>query len=94
MFNQVLGGRSSAADGWGGDTYGVWFDGENVVMVLDYVGDTAEDAAELESALTEYIAATITDETFGSVSRADDRVTFVVASDPDVGALVAETPEG
>ncbi len=94
MFNQVLNGDSDAADGWGGDEYRVYFDGENVAMALIYTGDSTTDAEELESALTTYVAATITDDAFGSVERAGDQVTLVVADDPVVGQTLADQLAG
>ena len=39
MFDQVLGGSDAAAEGWGGDSYRVYFDGSNVVLVLVFQGD-------------------------------------------------------
>ncbi len=94
MFNQVLGGDSAAADGWGGDTYRVYFDGENVVMALIYAGDSTADAEELESALVGYVAEAITDDAFGSVERVVDQVTLVVADDPVVGQALADQLAG
>jgi hypothetical protein len=98
MFNQVLGGRPEAADGWGGDSYRTYFDGTEVAMVLSYVGDSAEDAAEMETALLEYVAATLEaepgedrtfiGEDFGFVERDGSEVLFVVASDPEAGAAL------
>src|SRR5690606_5084712 len=57
MFDQVLDTDTSdvAAGGWGGDTYQVHFDGENVVLVLYYRGDAATDAEELRQALHQYV---------------------------------------
>lgn len=103
MFNQVLGSRSEAAEGWGGDRYVVLSDGVEVAMVLSYLGDAAVDASELEAALVEYLSAvhdaepegqTFVGENFGHVSRDGSSVTFVVASDPIVGAEIVETLAG
>lgn len=57
MFDQVLDTSTSdtAAGGWGGDSYQVHFDGENVVLILHYRGDSAADGEELASALTQYV---------------------------------------
>jgi hypothetical protein len=99
MFNQVLGPRSEAAEGWGGDRYVVLSDGVEVAMVLSYVGDAAIDASELEAALVEYLSAvhdaepegqTFVGEDFGHVARDGSSVTFVVASDPAAGASIVE----
>jgi hypothetical protein len=99
MFNQVLGSRPEAAEGWGGDRYVVLSDGFEVAMVLSYVGDAAVDASELEAALVEYLSVvhdaepegqTFVGEDFGHVARDGSSVTFVVASDPAVGASIVE----
>ena len=63
-------------------------------MALIYTGDSTTDAEELESALTTYVAATITDDAFGSVERAGDQVTLVVADDPVVGQTLADQLAG
>ena len=55
MFDQVLGGNDAAAEGWGGDSYRVYFDESNVVLVLVFRGDAASDATELAQALNEYV---------------------------------------
>src|SRR5690606_38899717 len=57
MFDHVLDTDTSdvAAGGWGGDTYQVHLDGENVVLVLYYRGDAATDAEELRQALHQYV---------------------------------------
>lgn len=105
MFNQVLGGRPDAADGWGGDGYQVYFDGNRVALVLRWVGDTSEDATEMESALLDYLDAIAGPEAepeeggsvvepFGWVSRAGDRIDLVMASDPDTGAALVESLTG
>lgn len=59
MFDQVLDADTSdtAAGGWGGDSYQVHFDGDNVVLVLHYRGDSVADGEELASALSQYVAA-------------------------------------
>lgn len=90
MFNQVLDGNADAADGWGGDAYRVYFDGENVAMVLRYTGDTVTDAEELEAALVSYVDAAVLDGAFGEVTRTDGDVTLVVADDPSVGGFLME----
>ena len=54
MFDQVLGGADRAAEGWGGDAYDVYFNGSEVVLVLEYVGDTPEDGPEMAEALRDY----------------------------------------
>ena len=57
MFDQVLGGEVSetASHGWGGDAYQLHFDGTEVVLVLEYVGDSTSDAAEMGDALRSFV---------------------------------------
>jgi hypothetical protein len=103
MFNQVLGSRSDASEGWGGDRYRVYFDGTEVVLVLAYVGDTESDAVEMEDALLDYLEETLDaardGQTFqgadyGHVSRSSDSLIFVAATDPAAGAVVVESLSG
>ena len=53
MFDQVLGGADAAAEGWGGDSYRVYYNGADVVLVLAFKGDAPGDAQELAAALNE-----------------------------------------
>ena len=102
MFDQVLGGADSAAEGWGGDSYRIYSDGSNVVLALLFQGDEAGDAAELARALNEYVTVgmNLTDpvvagdsqsylgDRYALVSLIGDQVLFVAASDPAVGPTV------
>ncbi|MGH8958080.1 MAG: DUF6782 family putative metallopeptidase [Acidimicrobiia bacterium] len=54
MFDQVLGGAETAAEGWGGDGYDVYFNGSDVVLVLEYFGDAGDDGAQMAEALGDY----------------------------------------
>ncbi|HVR32907.1 MAG TPA: hypothetical protein VMS74_09390 [Acidimicrobiia bacterium] len=107
MFDQVLGGASDAVDGWGGDSYIQWFDGENAAFLLAYAGDAAADHQEMADALTRYAqtamdveqtedtgaGAVFEGEDFAFVRVTGDRVFFVAASDPAVGRrIVAALP--
>lgn len=44
-----------ASRGWGGDRYLVFSDGEDIALVVTYLGDTMADADEMRAALVEYI---------------------------------------
>lgn len=105
MFEQVLGEGPVASDpsqGWGGDRFRLWFDGENVTMVIEYVGDTSNDAGELFDALNAYVASamsvgkpnragdatTFSGADYAFVDRSGANVVFVAAGDPAVGAAV------
>ena len=104
MFDQVLGDDASrtASDGWGGDRYSYFFDGTESAFVLNYRGDSALDAEEMESALVDYIRSAMavggqsqiagfsafSGEDFAAVFRDGSTVTFVAASDPAAGTLL------
>src|SRR5690606_36040764 len=98
MFDQVLDTDTSdvAAGGWGGDTYQVHFDGENVVLVLYYRGGAATYAEELRQALHQYVTTAMAvgdpqETERGTAFRGDDaawisvdgaNLLFVAVSDP------------
>jgi len=102
MFDQVLGGANVAAEGWGGDSYRVYFNGSEVVLILVFQGDTSSDSAELAEALNEYVevAMNLTDaivegnglaysgDRYAFVSTSGNKMVFVAASDPAVGPAV------
>ncbi len=91
-----------AIEGWGGDTYRVLWDGEQVVFVVLFQGDAVRDAEELHTALREYVPAQMAvgagardgsgrryeSADYAFVSRNGDRVLFVAAGDPEAGAAV------
>lgn len=100
MFNQVLGGADQASDGWGGDSYDVFFNGSDVVLVLVYQGDIASDSDQLLSALSDYIEVGLsltegtadgngqafTGDNYAFLSRSGEQVVFIAAGDPSAGA--------
>jgi hypothetical protein len=90
MFDQVLGETRSlgAADGWGGDYYHQWFDGQNAAFVLVYVGDTDSDIEQLRRALLDYQRVAIAPEAYVWVDEEGGYLHFVVADDPVVGELI------
>jgi hypothetical protein len=102
MFDQVLGGSDAATEGWGGDSYRIYWDGTNVVLVMVFQGDAVSDAAELGQALNEYVSIgldladpvtvensqTYTEDRYAFLSTVDDEVLFIAASDPAAGSTV------
>ena len=75
-----------AADGWGGDINRVYNAGEEeAVYVLKYVGDTKQDAEELEAAFREFIDELVADGSYTFVERTDADLLVMIASDPSVG---------
>ena len=110
MFDQGLATETAerAAFGWGGDRYRVLWDGEQVIYVLVYVGDTPADAAEMYEALVAYAGSqmnvgeadvteegtTFVDGDYAHVAIDGDRVFFVASSDPEAGPEVVELLTG
>ena len=104
MFDQVLGGNDGATEGWGGDSYRIYWDGTNVVLVMVFQGDTAADAAEFGEALNDYVgigmdladplveenSQTFTGDRYAFVATSGDEVVFVAASDPAAGSSVRD----
>lgn len=90
MFNQVLGQTASfrAAGGWGGDFYHQWFDGSNAALLLVYTGDTANDIEQMRTSLLEYRRRAIPQSAFVWVAVRGDRLYFIAADDPAVGAFL------
>ncbi len=88
-----------ASRGWGGDRYLVFSDGEDIALVVDYVGDTVADTDEMRAALVEYIVDAmdaggpmVTDDgvefsgaTYAWLGGEDQALAFIAASDVEVG---------
>ncbi len=90
MIDQVLGESkgAKAADGWGGDSYHQWFDGENAAFLLVYKGDTARDLEELRATLLEYALAAVPEEDFVWVDEEEGLLYFIAADETSVGELI------
>ena len=90
MFDQVLGETASfrASDGWGGDFYHQWFDGQNSALLLVYMGDTPNDVEEMRTSLLDYHSRAVPSGAFTWVAVRGDRLFFILANDPDVGAIL------
>ncbi len=90
MLDQELGGEIGvdAADGWGGDTYYQWYDGENAAFLLVYASDTSSDLDELRDALVDYALTAIAEEDYVWVEEIGGNLVFIVADDPDVGMTI------
>lgn len=90
MIDQVLGESkgAKAADGWGGDSYHQWFDGENAAFLLVYKGDTERDLEELRSTLLEYVLAAVPAEDFVWVDEQEGLLYFIATDEVSVGELI------
>ncbi len=87
MLDQVVGAvdAARAADGWGGDTYYQWFDGENAAIVIGIKTDSARDLVELEDALVAFAFESVPDEDFVWVETVGDILYFIAADEGQVG---------
>lgn len=87
MLNQGEGTETvaDAADGWGGDSYHQWYDGENAALLVVYQGDTPGDVTEMEDALLAFANQDFPEEHFAWVDQLDGNLYFVAADDPEVG---------
>lgn len=96
MLDQALGEEVGveAADGWGGDWYAQWYDGENAALLILYVGDTTRDRSELEEALLDYAFSTVPEPAFVWVEVIGARLTFVAADEPPVGEALLASVRG
>lgn len=90
MLDQVLSESASAeaADGWGGDRYHQWFDGENSAFLLLYRGDTERDLEEMRSTLLEFALSSIPEEDFAWVDEEGGILYFIAADETEVGELI------
>lgn len=87
MLNQGQGTETvaEAADGWGGDSYHQWYDGENAALLMVYQGDTPGDVTELEDALLNFAMQDFPEEHFAWVDQLDGNLYFIAADVPEVG---------
>ncbi|MCQ3804297.1 MAG: hypothetical protein OXC98_01060 [bacterium] len=88
-----------AAWGWGGDRYLLFSDGSEVALVVDYIGDTAEDTEEMRVALAEFIQDRMAvgegrwreggneyyDDDYAWLSGEGELLTFIAATDVTAG---------
>jgi hypothetical protein len=90
MLNQGAGvtTMATAADGWGGDRYHQWFDGENAAMMIVYEGDTETDVDELEEALVTFSTESFPEDHFAWVARKGGDLYFIAADVPAVGEQI------
>lgn len=100
IFDQVIGADASdtAASGWGGDHYKLYFDGSEVVLVLTYRGDAASDADEMAAALRQYVETGMDtggalDSNGGTIFQGEDNA-WVSVDGSDVWFVAASTSDG
>jgi hypothetical protein len=99
--NADPGVAAQAANGWGGDSYQVLYDSDDVVLAIAYKGDTEEDAFELADALIAHVTDTMQlgegvgegggvefvaeDGRYAFVDRIGDGLIFVASTDAAAG---------
>lgn len=90
MLNQGEGEETvaEAADGWGGDSYLQWYDGENAALLVVYQGDTPGDMDELEEALMGFAQQNFPEDHFAWVERLDGDLYFIAADETEVGEQI------
>lgn len=93
LLNQGEGAQNVAvaADGWGGDSYHQWFDGENAAILIAYNGDTKADVDELEDALLGFANQDFPEESFVWVEQRDGTLYFIAADETSVGESIRAT---
>jgi hypothetical protein len=94
-----------AANGWGGDQYQILYNDSDVVMALEYKGDTEEDAYELADALQGLVTSLDFGDPVGSgggvaynaedgryayLNRIGDGFIFVISTDATAGAAAVD----
>jgi hypothetical protein len=96
MLDQILGETAGieAADGWGGDYYAQWFDGQNAALLILFEGDTDRDTEELRSALLDYALTAVAEEDWVWVEVFDGRLAFVAADQQAVGESILASVGG
>jgi hypothetical protein len=82
---------ATAAEGWGGDSYHQWYDGENAALLVTYVGDTQADVDELEDALLSFANQDFPEEKFAWVEQLDGTLYFIAADETPVGESIRAT---
>lgn len=90
MLNQGEGEDTvaEAADGWGGDSYHQWYDGENSALLIAYQGDTPGDVDELEQALLDFAMQDFPEDHFAWVDQVDGDLYFIAADETEVGEQI------
>lgn len=90
MLNQGSGTDTVAvaADGWGGDSYHQWFDGENAALLIVYEGDSTSDMSELEQALLSFAMDDFPEDHFAWVDQLEGNLYFIAADETTVGEQI------
>lgn len=79
---------AEASEGWGGDSYHQWFDGESAALLVVYQGDTSSDTNELEQALLGFAQQDFPEDNFVWVEQLDGNLYFIAADVMEVGEQI------
>jgi len=82
---------ATAVDGWGGDSYHQWYDGDNAALLIAIVGDTQTDVDELEDALLSFANQGFPEEKFAWVEQLDGTLYFIAADETPIGESIRAT---
>lgn len=90
LLNQGTGVATlaEAVDGWGGDSYHQWFDGENAALLIVYDGDSTADEGELAEALRGFTAEGFPEDHYAWVEVSGGSLYFIAADVPEVGEAI------
>ena len=77
-----------AADGWGGDSYHQWFNGEDAALLIVYRGDSQSETDELEQALVAFANQTFPEDHFVWVDQLEGDLYFIASDDQLIGEQI------
>jgi hypothetical protein len=77
-----------AADGWGGDSYHQWFNGEDAALLIVFRGDSQSETDELEQALVTFANQTFPEDHFVWVDQLEGDLYFIASDDRLIGEQI------
>ena len=77
-----------AADGWGGDSYHQWFNGEDAALLIVFRGDSQSETDELEQALVTFANQTFPEDHFVWVDQLEGDLYFIASDNPLIGEQI------
>jgi hypothetical protein len=106
LSNSPPGVAAQAANGWGGDSYQILYDADDIVFAVAYKGDTEQDAFELADALIALATETLAmgegvgegggvvfapeDGRYAYLDRIGDGFVFILSTDAAAGAAARD----
>jgi hypothetical protein len=77
-----------AADGWGGDSYHQWFNGEDAALLIVFRGDSQTETDQLEQALVTFANQTFPEDHFVWVDQLEGGLYFIASDDQLIGEKI------